>query len=89
LLNRKFTSDLWKLQADNVINHNDQAREILANQIGIVESDPHVVQVFKDIPEGHISAASGKLLYFPVPTRDGKNNGNLDMSPRFARYVDK
>ena len=63
LLNRRFTSDLWKLQADNIINHCDQAREILANQIAIVESDPHAVQVFKDIPKGHTLAVSGELLY--------------------------
>ena len=63
LLDPKFTSYLWEVQAGNIINHREEAWEILSNQITIVESDPQAVQVFKDILEGHALAVSGELLY--------------------------
>jgi len=68
---RELKSDLWKVQADSVVNHCLQEREIMLSQLALIAADPHALPLLKHVNKGQAGIIAGDLLYLfsraPVP----------------------
>ena len=68
---RELKSDLWKVQADSVVNHCLQEREIMLSQLALIAADPHALPLLKHVDKGQAGIIAGDLLYLfscaPVP----------------------
>jgi len=68
---RELKSDLWKVQADSVVNYCLQEREILLSQLALKAADSHALPLLKHVGKGQAVIIDGDLLYLfscaPVP----------------------
>jgi len=60
---RALQSDLWKVQAENIVNHCLQEREIMMSQLALIAADPPTLPLLKNVEKGQASVIAGDLLY--------------------------
>ena len=60
---RELKSDLWKVQADNIVNHCQQERDIMLSQLALIAADPHALPLLKHVEKGQAGVIAGDLLY--------------------------